>query len=92
MLVVVQPRSFQVTATKRRQITASWERPHEISYSDAWSTMACVVMLSQGDGARKKCVTVIELKLYLFIYLFYIIEKRNLLNRHQDISVISGDV
>ncbi|XP_074612913.1 uncharacterized protein LOC141871095 isoform X2 [Acropora palmata] len=56
-IVVVQPRSFQVTATKRRQITASWERPHEISYSDAWSTMACVVMLSQGDGARKKCVT-----------------------------------
>ncbi|XP_067037207.1 uncharacterized protein [Acropora muricata] len=56
-IVVVQPRSFQVTATKRRQITASWERPHEISYSDAWSTMECVVMLSQGDGARKKCFT-----------------------------------
>ena len=66
MLVVVQPRSFQVTATKRRQVTASWKRPHGISYtSDGWGTMKCVVMLSNRDG--EKCIDeVIELKLYLF--------------------------
>ncbi|XP_015770746.1 PREDICTED: uncharacterized protein LOC107349159 [Acropora digitifera] len=54
-IVVLQPRSFQVTVTKRRQVTASWERPHEISYSVAWSDMTCVVMFSKRDGARKNC-------------------------------------
>ena len=33
----------------------------------------CVVMSSNGDGAMEKCTKVIELKLYLFIYLFYLI-------------------
>ena len=33
----------------------------------------CVVMSSSGDGAMEKCTKVIELKLYLFIYLFYLI-------------------
>ena len=62
MLVVVQPRSFQVTATKRREVTASWEHQGQGK---------CVVMLN--NGAMEKCTEVIELKLYLFIYLFYII-------------------
>ena len=73
MLVVVQPRSFQVTVTKRRQVTASWKRPHGISYTEGWRSMMCVVMSSNGDGAMEKCTKVIELKLYLFIYLFCLI-------------------
>ena len=64
MLVVVQPRSFQVTATKRREVTASWEHQGQGK---------CVVMLNNHNGAMETCTEVIELKLYLFIYLFYII-------------------
>ena len=57
MLVVVQPRSFQVTATKRREVTASWE--HQ-------GPERCVVMLNNHNGAMETCTEVIELKLYLF--------------------------
>ena len=64
MLVVVQPRSFQVTATKRREVTASWEHQGQGN---------CVVMLNNRFGAMETCTEVMELKLYLFIYLFCII-------------------
>ena len=64
MIVVVQPRSFQVTATKRREVTASWEHQGQGT---------CVVMLNNRNGTNETCTEVIELKPYLFIYLFYII-------------------
>jgi len=45
-VVVVQPRSFQVTATKRREVTASWE--HQ-------GPGRCVVMLNNHNGAMETC-------------------------------------
>ncbi|XP_067037209.1 uncharacterized protein [Acropora muricata] len=45
-IVVVQPRSFQVTATKRREVTASWEHQGQGT---------CVVMLNNHNGAMETC-------------------------------------
>ncbi|XP_068710873.1 uncharacterized protein [Montipora foliosa] len=53
-LVVILPRSVQIIETERRELSVSWERPHEITY-EVWSTMACRVMLYNDKGQSGKC-------------------------------------
>ncbi|KAK2563756.1 hypothetical protein P5673_012745 [Acropora cervicornis] len=57
-VVVVQPRSFQVTATKRREVTASWEHqgPESVMPWTEYSlTVCCAVQVHQLGENKSSC-------------------------------------